>query len=56
MLSSVYFCHLSGNSNSPELLAHHVKESLEWKGRYRILKKGERFVPAAAENWEERNL
>ncbi|WP_020613711.1 MBL fold metallo-hydrolase [Sediminispirochaeta bajacaliforniensis] len=56
MLSSVYFCHLSGNSNNPELLAHHVKESLEWKGRYRILKKGERFVPAAAENWEERNL
>lgn len=39
----VFFCHLSGNNNTPEALEHTIRKELRWKGTYRILKKGELF-------------
>lgn len=40
-LKKVYFCHLSGNNNTPDLLKSTMEEYLEWEGPCRIMAKGE---------------
>ncbi len=52
-LKQVFFCHLSGNNNCPEVLRKSIEENLRWKGRYRILQKGELFQNTADTIQEE---
>ena len=37
----VYFCHLSKNNNSPEILQEQLNSSLQWDGVYTICPRGE---------------
>ena len=37
----VYFCHLSRNNNSPEILQESLDRYLEWQGKYIICPRGE---------------
>lgn len=39
-LKEVYFCHLSGTNNSPEVLAQDIERELEWSGNWVICRKG----------------
>jgi len=39
-LTEVYFCHLSGTNNEPEVLEEQIISDLRWKGRYEICPKG----------------
>lgn len=39
-LSKVYFCHLSGTNNEPEVLERELNENLKWNGIYEVCPKG----------------
>ncbi len=40
-LKEVYFCHLSSNNNSPEVLEEEINTHLTWPGKWVICPKGE---------------
>ncbi len=40
-LKKVYFCHLSGTNNHPDLLKRHLKQFLLWPGEWTVCSKGE---------------
>ena len=40
-LKKVYFCHLSGTNNHPDLLERRLKEHLLWPGEWTVCRKGE---------------
>lgn len=42
-LDHVYFCHLSGNNNCPDILKKSLDKDLSWNGRYTILEKGHMY-------------
>ena len=39
-LKEVFFCHLSGTNNEPEVLEKEVAANLQWRGRWKICPKG----------------
>ncbi|MBN1648559.1 MAG: MBL fold metallo-hydrolase [Spirochaetales bacterium] len=44
-LKKIYFCHLSGTNNHPDLLRRYLEQYLQWPGEWEICRKGAIFHP-----------